>query len=177
MQSSKMNPAEAVTKLAFTAIFLGGVLFFLISGQFFGSGIKDFRLDWLDLLLLSLATYRLGRLIAFDRVAEPLRSPFARTVRDVTGAGNTVIARGSGVQRAFGQLISCPICAGTWIAAGLVMLLYYFPAEVRLFLFMAAAVGGAELIHNATEAFCWTGTLNRARAGEIFKASQEKEEE
>ncbi len=177
MQSPQMNLTEALTKISLTVIFLGGVLLFLISGQFFGSGMKNFRLDWLDLLLLSLATYRLGRLIAFDRVTEPLRAPFARTVRDVTGAGSTVIARGSGVQRAFGQLISCPICAGTWIAAGLVMFLYYFPAETRLFLFMAAAVGGADLIHNATEAFCWTGALNRARAGEIFKASREKEED
>ncbi|MEW6649470.1 MAG: DUF1360 domain-containing protein, partial [Chloroflexota bacterium] len=92
------------------------------------------------------------------------------------GAGSTVIARGSGAQRAFGQLISCPICAGTWIAAGLVILLYFFPAEARLFLFMAAAVGGAELIHNATEAFCWSGMLNRARAGEMLQNNQQKED-
>ncbi|MEN4011123.1 MAG: DUF1360 domain-containing protein [Bellilinea sp.] len=176
MQSPKKDLAEAITKVVLTFIFLGGILIFLITGQSSGSGMMNFRLDWLDLLLLSLATYRLGRLIAFDRVAEPLRAPFARTVRDVTGAGSTVIARGSGAQRAFGQLISCPICAGTWIAAGLVILLYFFPAEARLFLFMAAAVGGAELIHNATEALCWSGMLNRARAGEMLQNNQQKED-
>ncbi len=177
MQSPKSQFAEAATKVALTIIFLGGIVWFVTAGSSIGGkGIENFRIDWLDLTLLSFATFRLGRLIAYDRVAEPLRAPFTKTVRDLSGAGNTVVPKGKGVRRALGQLISCPICAGTWVAAFLVVLMYYFPGPAHAFLVMTAAIGGAELIHNATEAFCWTGTVNRARAGRIFNDRSEEDQ-
>ncbi len=177
MQSPNSHLAEAITKIVLTLIFLGGIVWFVTVGVTLGGGgIENFRIEWLDWALLSFATFRLGRLIAYDRVAEPLRAPFTRTVRDLTGAGNTVVPKGKGVQRALGQLISCPICAGTWVAAGLVVLMYYFPGPTHAFLVMTAAIGGAELIHNATEAFCWTGTVNRARAGRIFNDRGEEDQ-
>lgn len=177
MQSPNSQLAEAITKILLTLIFLGGVFWFVTVGATLdGGGIENFRIDWLDLVLLSFATFRLGRLIAFDRVAEPFRAPFTRTVKDLSGAGSTVVPRGKGVQRALGQLISCPICAGTWVAAGLVVLMYFFPGPTHAFLIMTAVIGGAELIHNATEAFCWTGTLNRARTGQIFNNRSEEDQ-
>jgi hypothetical protein len=116
--------------------------------------------------LLSLATYRLGHLVAYDRVMEPFRSPFARTVPDATGAGESVEAKGAGIRHTIGQLITCPICAGTWIAAGLVYGLVLLPEFTRLFLWMTAAIGLAEIVNSATEAWCWSGQLSRVRVGE-----------
>jgi hypothetical protein len=118
-----------------------------------------------DLLLLVLATFRLGRLAAFDKVTEPLRRPFTKTVPDQTGVGQTVVPAGSGVRHALGELISCPICAGTWIAAGLVYGLGLAPRITRAFLSIMAAVGGAELLNAAAEAWQWTGVAERKEAG------------
>jgi hypothetical protein len=122
-------------------------------------------LGFIDFVLFGLATFRLGRLVAFDRVMEPLRSPVARTVQDLTGAGNTVEPKGEGGQQAIGQLITCPICVGTWIAAGMVYALIWYPEITRLFIWMTGAVGLAEILNALTEMLCWVGQRNRVMTG------------
>jgi hypothetical protein len=81
---------------------------------------EPLRLAPLDLALLGLATFRGGRIAAYDRVTEPLRAPVTETQPDEYGASENVVAAGSGVRKAIGELVSCPTCVGTWIAAGLV---------------------------------------------------------
>jgi hypothetical protein len=147
------------------------LLFFLMFAGFVawmgsrGPGLVGFELRPMDLALLVLATFRLGRLIAYDVVMEPFRRPFARTVPDSTGAGETVEPRGTGVRRALGQLFSCPICTGTWVAAILVYGLYAFPGPTRVFLVIMAVIGAAELLNAFEEAFCWSGQLARTMTG------------
>ena len=157
---------EAVTKVSLTAFFL--LLFVLAAYIFAGkqaAGRQPLTLGWLDLALLGLATLRLGRLVAYARVMEPLRQPFAVTLPDPTGAGDTVEPRGSGVRGALGQLLVCPICAGTWMAALLVYGLYALPAPTRLFLWMTAAISLAELLNAMLEALSWGGQYARTQAG------------
>jgi len=161
--------SEYITKLMFIFLFLAGFGVVIHMGRTYGPGWDAFKIGAFDLLLLSLATFRLGRMIAYDRVTEPLRMPFTRTVQDQSGAGMTVIPKGVGFVRALGQLISCPICLGTWIAAILVSLLYFFPAQARVFLVTIAVVGGAEILHNGTEALCWSGVFSRGKSGELFR--------
>ncbi len=156
---------EHLTKLVLISLF--GLMFVAFTAWAWNQGLKDWRPAPFDLLLLAFAVYRLGRLVAFERVADPLRRPFTVTVPDHTGAGESVEPRGTGVLQAFGQLISCPICAGTWIAAFLTYALFAFPGPARLFLMMTAAIGAAELLHNLTEALCWTGQLRRTQTGEL----------
>lgn len=128
---------------------------------------KEYRTSTLELAELGLASYRLGRMVAYDKVFEPYRAPFARTVRDQTGAGDTTEPRGRGAREAIGELLTCPICAGTWIAAGLVYLLHLFPNEARAFLSIMSAVGLAEFLNSASEAFEWLGQAEREEAGSI----------
>src|SRR5215211_2721209 len=64
--------------------------------------IGSFSLTPTDLTLLGLATYRAGRLAAYDRVTEPLRAPITETVPDEYDAGENVVAEGAGVQKALG---------------------------------------------------------------------------
>ena len=122
----------------------------------------------MDLLLLTFATFRLGRMIAYDQVSEPLRYPFAQTVPDEFGTGETVAPRTDvgGVMYSFGQLISCPICTGTWVAAGLVYLLNTLTGPTRVFLSILGSVGIAEMLDAMSETFCWVGQLARARTGQ-----------
>lgn len=165
--------AERLAKIILILIFLGGLGLFFWWVQTAGPGFARLQLSWFDLVLLGLATFRLGRMIAFDRVAEPLRSPFTRTTLDYSGAGNTVVPRGEGVQQALGQLISCPICVGTWVAAVLVVLYYLWPEPTRLFLVILAAVGLAELLHSVTEVWCWTGIHARTKTGQLLQQRRE----
>ena len=92
----------------------------------------DPRLRPFDFALLGLATYRAGRLAAYDKVTEPLRAPFTETKPDETGAGMTVVPQGNGARKALGELLSCPTCAGTWAAAGLVYGLRIAPLPTRV---------------------------------------------
>jgi hypothetical protein len=118
-----------------------------------------------DLALLGLATYRLSRLVAYDKVFEAERAPFAETVPDPTGAGDTVVPKGTGAQEAIGELISCPICIGTWISAILVYGLNIWPGPTRTLIKVMGVIGLAEVINAATEALQWNGEAARARAG------------
>jgi hypothetical protein len=161
--------AEYATKSLLTLLFLSVFVAFA-----WWQRDRIFQFSAFDLVLLSLATLRLGRLIAYDLVTEPIRAPFAQTVPDETGAGDSVEARGSGMQRALGQLISCPICAGTWVAAILVYALIALPQPTRIFLALTAAIGLAEILNSLIEALCWSGQNARTQAGSLVLSRRGK---
>jgi len=146
-------------------VFIGGFGLFIYWRTGRLPSLEEFNFSALDLAMLAFAVYRLGRLVAYDVVMEPLRRPFTRTVPDPTGAGDTVEPYGTGARKAIGQLISCPICAGTWVSAILVYGLYAYPGPARVFLAMTAAIGAAELLNSVTEIFCWSGQYARELTG------------
>lgn len=158
-----------VTYLTLTGLFLS--LFAAFAMRARGRrGALDLRP--FDLAMLGLATFRLGRLAAYDRVTEALRMPFATTAPDSSGAGKTVVPRGQGARRAIGELISCPICAGTWIAAALVYGLEIAPRPTRAFLAIMSAIGLAELLNALTEALAWGGQAARQEAGALARGGR-----
>lgn len=74
-----------------------------------------------DVVLLSLATHKLSRLLAKDAVTSPLRAPFTR-YREPAGAAELnedVRDEGSTVRHGIGELVSCPFCLAVWVATGL----------------------------------------------------------
>jgi hypothetical protein len=71
-----------------------------------------------DLVLAGIATHKLSRLLAKDRVTSFLRAPFTR-YQDRAGHGEIEeAARGRGLQKAIGELLICPYCLSQWVAAG-----------------------------------------------------------
>ena len=126
---------------------------------------EDLNLRPFDLALLGFATFRLGRLAAYDKVTEWLREPFTETKPDPSGAGETVMPEGTGVRQALGELISCPTCAGTWIAAILVYGLNIAPRPTRVFLAIMSATGIGELLDASAEALSWSGQAARKESG------------
>ena len=63
-----------------------------------------------DIALLGAATYRLSRIVTKDRVTTALRAPFAEYVGPA-GAGEVEEeSRGRGLQKALGELLTCPFC-------------------------------------------------------------------
>ena len=70
------------------------------------------RIAYADLVLLGVATYKLSRLISSDRVTSPLRAPFAEYVEPAGASEVKEKVRGTGMQRAIGDLLTCPYCLG-----------------------------------------------------------------
>lgn len=163
--------SRRATYSALTGVFLG--VFALVSRRKPADG-KEFRLGPFDLLQLGLASYRMGRMISYDKVFETYRSPVTETVPDASGFGETVEAKGQGVQQALGDLICCPICVGTWAAAFLVYGLRLAPRPTRMMLAIMSSVGLAEFVNAATEYLQWTGQIARERSGSERLAKAKK---
>lgn len=159
------NQADAQQERATYVSLMGLFAALFAAFSLTGRNEKSLELTPLDLTLLSLATYRGGRLIAYDKVTEPLRSAFASAEPDSSGAGETVNPKGSGARRAIGELISCPTCVGTWMAAGLVYGLRLAPVPTRVMLAILSATGAAEVIDSTVEALTWTGREARDETG------------
>jgi hypothetical protein len=161
MPSSKQTRREKETYVTLIGVFLG-----VFSAVAAWSRERDKHLEFrpTDLATLGLATYRAGRLIAYDRVSEPLREPFTETKPDEYGAGENVEAEGAGIRKALGELISCPSCAGMWSAAAFVYGLKAAPGITRQLLAILAASGLADLLDGAQEALTWSSKAERKQA-------------
>jgi hypothetical protein len=98
-----------------------------------------------DILLIGVATHKLARIATRDRPTAPLRAPFAR-YEAPAGAGELKErSRGEGARRAIGELVTCPYCAGPWIASALVAGMAVAPRVTRTLasLFTSVAVSDA----------------------------------
>ncbi len=136
---------------------------------------KPEQIDMKDWGLLALATFRMSRLVAYDTVMQTYRAPVVEVVPHDSGAGDTTQAKpeATGIKRALGELISCPVCNGTWISAGLVYGLCIAPKYTRTLMTVMSAVGAAEIIHAGFEAIQWNGELARHKAGEQMRINRQ----
>jgi len=141
-------PQQRATYLTLIGVFLSLLGFFSTRER---GRRGEFDLRPLDLVLLDLATYHADRLAAYDKVTEPLRAPVTETTEDDSGQG-TVEAKGTGAQRALGELVSWPTCIGTWAAAFMVYGLRLFPHPTRLLLVILGATGIAEILDSTSDA-------------------------
>ncbi len=91
-----------------------------------GSGFRP-----ADVLLLGVATYQLTRTVAKDRVLAAFRAPFTK-YEESAGAGELKeTSRGVGVQKAIGDLLTCPYCLAPWIGGLLSFGLLKQPSATR----------------------------------------------
>jgi hypothetical protein len=113
-----------------------------------------------DLLLVGTATHKLSRTITRDRVTAPVRAPFTTAAEGTVPDGTTrEKARGRGLRRAIGDLLTCPYCTGPWVAGALVCGLVAAPRTTRLFAGVFASVALSDFLHQAYQA-----TTERTRA-------------
>src|ERR671912_640704 len=87
-----------------------------------------------DVVLISIATHKLSRLIAKDSVTSPLRAPFTRYAEPGGAAevNEEVRDQGSSIRHSIGELITCPFCLAVWVATGLTGGLVLAPRLTRL---------------------------------------------
>ena len=95
---------------AIAALFLGGIAAVATSSRRAPAGTA------LDFVALSAATFKASRTLSRERVASFVREPF---VEGEATTGQDERPAGEGLQRALGELVTCPRCVGAWTAAGL----------------------------------------------------------
>ncbi|HEY1687645.1 MAG TPA: DUF1360 domain-containing protein [Solirubrobacteraceae bacterium] len=85
-----------------------------------------------DLLLIGIATHKLSRLIAKDKVTSFIRAPFTR-FQESSGQGEVEEEPcGHGLRLAVGELLVCPYCLSQWVATALTLGLVGAPRLTRL---------------------------------------------
>src|SRR5947199_8966478 len=101
-----------------TGIFNGSVAALALAHHRSGRELPE-RYPAGDLVLLSVGTYKLSRLIAKDRIMSFARAPFTRLQGESERPGEvSEEPRGSGMRHAVGELLVCPYCLGQWIGTG-----------------------------------------------------------
>jgi hypothetical protein len=138
---------------ALTAGFGGALAGSLLLARLRGRPLPE-RIGAGDVLLAGLATHKVSRLLAKDRVTSFLRAPFTE-FQDDSGHGEIEeAARGRGMQRAIGELVICPYCMAQWVAGAFAVGAVHAPRLTRLLAAMwtvQAISDAAQLAYSAAE--------------------------
>jgi hypothetical protein len=89
------------------------------------------RIETQDIVLAGVATHKLSRLIAKDKITAFARAPFTEFQEPGGPAEVEERARGQGWRRTVGELLICPYCLGLWLSGGLHLGLIYSPRATR----------------------------------------------
>ncbi len=141
--------AEGVEKLPLAGyatlmgVFTAALAGFLITSR------KSSKLQPADILLVGVATHKLSRLIAKDRVTAALRDPFVVYEGPADGSEVKQKPVGEGIPRAIGDLITCPWCMSPWVAAGLTYGMALQPEATRVVSGIFAAAAVSDFLHLA----------------------------
>lgn len=118
-----------------SATFVTAVVGAVLAAKRSRGGLPERYSPW-DLITAGMATHKISRLLTKDRVASVIRTPFVEN-QERTGHGEVSgEPRGRGVQRAVGELLTCPHCLGQWIAAGFGVGMVAAPDAARLVAFV-----------------------------------------
>jgi hypothetical protein len=89
------------------------------------------RVELQDLVLIGAASHKLSRLVAKKKITSFVRAPFT----ELRGKGGPAEveerARGQGMRRAVGELLTCPYCLGLWASGAFHAGLLFAPRATR----------------------------------------------
>jgi hypothetical protein len=116
---------------ATTGVFLTGVAGATLAHRRSGRSLPH-RIGFGDLVTIGIATHKLSRTIAKDKVTSFIRAPFTR-YEGATGQGEVAeeVRRG-GRRETIGELLLCPYCLSQWVAAAFFAGLVANPDLTRL---------------------------------------------
>ncbi len=107
------------------------------------------KITIINLILLSLASFRLTRLIVFDKITEFIREPFFDEIIEKKAEGETEVyylPKKAGFKKFIGELLSCYWCSGIWSAAFIVASHFLFPALAFPLILILAVAGAAAIL-------------------------------
>ena len=135
MEEDRPLPEYAALAAAFGTVLAG---FLVLAGRRLPE-----RMSLTDTVRIGLASYKIGRLIAKDRVTSFVRAP-------VTEDPEATEPKREGASRAIGELVTCPYCIGLWVASGFAYSLVFFPRQTR---FVTTIFGGQAVADFLNAAF------------------------
>jgi hypothetical protein len=133
---------------ALMGLFGGAATGFAVWLRSSNSSLPD-TVDVGDLVLITVATHKVARLLGRDRVTSVIRAPFTRFQDDAGPSEVDEAARGHGLRRALGELIICPYCLDMWAAGGFTAGLIAAPRATRWIATVFTAVAGADVLQIA----------------------------
>ncbi len=89
------------------------------------------RIDAGDLVLVGAASHKLSRIVAKDKITAFARAPFTEFQEQGGPAEVEEKARGEGLRRTIGELLTCPYCLGLWFSGGFHVGLLFAPRPTR----------------------------------------------
>jgi hypothetical protein len=123
---------------ALSALFNGAIAGGVLAARRSGRELPE-RIEARDVVLNGVATHKLSRLLAKEKITAFVRAPFT----ELEGRGGPAEleerARGEGWRRTVGELLICPYCLGMWISGGFNLGLVVAPRGTR---FVASVLTG-----------------------------------
>jgi len=132
VEDERPIPAYATLATGFWAVF---VLFLAASRDRLPE-----RFGPLDLAGITLASFKLSRLITKEDVTAFVRAP-------VTEDPEGVRPKPEGMARVVGELLTCPYCIGLWITSGLAYSQVIWPRETRFFNAIFGSYAVTDFLH------------------------------
>jgi hypothetical protein len=129
----------------YNAIFAGALGTFVVAGKLHK------RINIGDVLLLGLATHKLSRIVTKDSVTSPFRAPFTQFVESAGAGEVNEEPRGNGMQRALGELLTCPWCVSPWLAGALTAAFTASPAVGRTIAAVLSTAAISDYLNHAYE--------------------------
>lgn len=98
---------------SYAAVF-GGLYFLTSKKQTEAKSPRGF-----DLALIAVASYKLSRVVTMSFIGAPIRAPFTERGESLKGGEIQDESRGTGLQKAVGNLLTCPFCFNVWSTTAL----------------------------------------------------------
>ena len=112
----------------------------------------DFQL--LAFVFLIFASFRLTRLIVFDKITEFIRKPFLEWEEEENEEGVIsayLVIKGTGIRAWIGMLLSCYWCTGIWCSLFLYSFYLLVPSISTPFILILAIAGASGIIETLVQ--------------------------
>jgi hypothetical protein len=113
------------------------------------AGRAEFRPGPWEMFKFVAATHKISRTLAKDPVTSPFRAPFTHFEGTSAPSELAESVRGTGVVHSVGELLTCPMCLGQWVATALSAGMVFAPALTRQVITIFAAVAGSDVLQHA----------------------------
>ena len=130
--SKKIDPSDKNAPMRDYAVLVGLFNIAFASWLYLNRRAEGEEVSTKDLLFLGLATQKMSRVLARDRVTQPLRVAFTEFEKPGGSGEVEEKARGQGLRKAIGQLLICPYCLGIWVASGFIYAFTFNPRLTRM---------------------------------------------
>lgn len=136
-------PLKSYTALMGTYAAAFGTLFYLATRKKRKLPVPSNR----ELALLTVGSFKLARIVTMSFIASPIRAPFTRRGESLPGGEVQDEARGRGLQKAIGNMLTCPFCFNVWASTAFVFGYAFAPrAAIKAAEVLSVAAGG-DVLH------------------------------